>query len=302
MWHDWFTFSRQDRRGILLLAMAILVVAIALWRRSTVQDDTVSPTPATDSVARQLLNPAAEEPIISIRMHRFDPNTADSLELLSVGLSPRVARNILRYRQAGGRFRRPGDLARIYGLPDTTFARVSPYIAIPAEKAPLPEGTAAPGEAEPIAPVPDTARHPHPYAEYMRAKHKPGEFVELNSADTTELMKIPGIGPVYARMIVDYRRQLGGFHSVVQLRELDALPEHLGDWVHVATPIIEPLRINRLSLTQLRSHPYLSFYQARAIVEYRKREGDLRSIQQLSFLEGFSTADIERLKPYLSFE
>ena len=76
----------------------------------------------------------------------------------------------------------------------------------------------------------------------------------------------------------------------------------LGDWVHVSAPATEKLRVNRLSVTQLRSHPYLTFYQARAIVDLRKREGNIRSARQLLFLDEFTEADIERLQPYLSFE
>ena len=160
----------------------------------------------------------------------------------------------------------------------------------PATKAPTTEALA------------DTARREHPYAEYMRAKYKPGQFVDLNTADTTELMRIPGIGPARARHIVEYRHALGGYHSIAQVHEAYDLPEHLGDWVHISTPTIEKLRINRASLSQLRAHPYLTFYQARAIVELRKREGDIRSVRQLLFLDEFTEADIARLTPYLSFE
>ena len=60
--------------------------------------------------------------------------------------------------------------------------------------------------------------------------------------------------------------------------------------------------INKVSLSALRAHPYLTFYQARAIVELRKREGNIRSIRQLLFLDEFTEADIARLSPYLSFE
>ena len=136
----------------------------------------------------------------------------------------------------------------------------------------------------------------------MRAKYKPGKFVDLNTADTTELMKIPGIGPVRARRIVEYRHALGGYHTIRQVHESYDLPEELGDWVHISTPQIEKLHINKASLSQLRAHPYLTFYQARAIVELRRREGAIRSVRQLLFLEEFTEADIARLTPYLSFE
>lgn len=147
----------------------------------------------------------------------------------------------------------------------------------------------------------DTVRREHPYAEYMRAKHKPGQLVDLNTADTTELMRIPGIGPVRARHIVSYRRALGGFHSITQVHEAYDMPEDLGDWVHIGTPTVEKLYINKESLSQLRAHPYLTFYQARAIIELRKREGSIRSARQLLFLDEFTEADTARLAPYLAF-
>lgn len=309
MWRDWFTFSRQDRRAIFLLTVLIVLVMALLCTKPLWHGTHTVSFSSTDSVMVARLQPEASQPIVQIALHPFNPNTADSLELLSVGLPPYVARNILRYRKAGGSFRRLDDLARIYGLHDTTFARVRPYIEIPSErpmerKYDAPRVHTEPDEQSTVITEPlDTPRHEHPYAEYMRAKHKPGEFVDLNRADTAELMKIPGIGPVYARMIVEYRQRLGGFHSVAQLRELDAsLPNDLGDWVHVGTPATDKLRVNSLSVTQLRSHPYLTFYQARAIVDLRKREGNIRSARQLLFLDEFTEADIERLQPYLSFE
>ena len=302
MWRDWFTFSRQDRRGILLLTTLIVAVVVLLWTKPLWHREEVVLLQGPDSLASHLISLVPSQPIVKIALHPFNPNTADSLELLSVGFSPRVARNVLRYRAAGGVFRRPEDLARIYGLHDSVFARVKSYIDIPPIEREVKRKPSDVVEPQPLLLPSDTVKREHPYAEYMRAKHKIGEFVDLNKADTAELVRIPGIGPVYAKMIVDYRNKLGGFHSVAQLRDLEALPEGLGDWVYVSAPPAAMLNVNALSLTELRSHPYLSFYQAKAIVELRKREGDIRSIRQLLFLEEFTEADIERLKPYLSFE
>lgn len=295
MWREWFTFSRQDRRALLLLSALIVIAMTLLWTRPMWHHEEPYEAQASDSVVQSLGDMTKDWAIIRITPHRFDPNTADSLELLSVGLPPYVARNILRYRKAGGVFRKPDDLARIYGLHDTVFTRIKPYITIPARERPAPE------PPSPTLPA-DTARYKHPYADYMRAKYKPGKTVDLNTADTTELMRIPGIGPVRARKIVDYRRALGGFHSIAQVHEAYDLPEHLGDWVHIGTPTVEKLYINKVSLSTLRAHPYLTFYQARAIVELRKREGSIRSVRQLLFLDEFTEADIKRLSPYLSFE
>lgn len=302
MWRDWFTFSRQDRRAILLLSVLIVIAMALLWTKPLWHDEDAYEAHVPDSMLQSSDVALDETHIVHVVPHIFNPNTADSLELLSLGLSPYVVRNILRYRKVGGVFRRPDDLARIYGLHDTVFARVKPYIDIPSEASREKATSKVVVVNEPVLIPIDTARREHPYSEYMKAKLKPGEFVDLNTADTATLVKIPGIGPVYARMIVDYRRRLGGFHHVGQLRELEGLPENLGDWVHVSTPHMGSLHINTLSVTQLRSHPYLTFYQAKAIADLRKREGDIISERQLLFLDEFTEADIERLRPYLSFD
>lgn len=295
MWRDWFTFSRQDRRAILLLSALIIIFLLLLWAKPLRNQSETCEVHIPDSLLQILNSPPQAEKVIWVYPHHFDPNTADSLDLLSVGLPPYVVRNILRYRKAGGVFRKPNDLARIYGMHDTIFTRISPYIAIPTASLPVAENLTTDTSV-------DNDWREHPYADYMRAKYKPGKFVDLNTADTTELMRIPGIGPISAKYIVDYRRALGGYHSIKQVHEAYDLPEHLGDWVHISTPTIKKLRVNKASQSQLRTHPYLTFYQARAIVELRKREGGIRSVRQLLFLDEFTEADIARLAPYLSFE
>ena len=295
MWRDWFTFSKQDRRAIFLLSVLIVFVLLLLCTKPVWWHEKPYEAYTPDSLLQSLGDTPSEKLQVQIFLLFFNPNTADSLELLSVGLPSYVVRNILRYRKAGGIFRKSEDLARIYGMHDTIFTRVKPYIMIPADEY-LKSKTSS------LMDNHDTIRHEHPYAEYMRAKYKPGQFVDLNTADTTELMKIPGIGPVRAQRIVEYRHKLGGYHSIAQVHEAYDLPEHLGDWVHISSPTIKKLHVNKESLSQLRNHPYLTFYQAKAIIELRKREGNIRSMRQLLFLDEFTDVDIARLSPYLSFE
>lgn len=334
MWRDWFTFTKGERRAILLLTLLIIGVMIWLYRpTSTMKEATLFAN--TDSVATlmqkrniepteaprhtkstNIQHPNGHQPHKEWREthspHKFNPNTADSLELLSIGLTPQVARNILHYRKAGGHFRRPEDLARIYGLHDTTFNAIKPYIDIPKEKL---IGKESKGKRQNTS-YNEVGKSNHNTQNSIstynikentsfptkHAKLKPGQFVDINIADTTELMKIPGIGPIYAKMIVDYRQLLGGYCHVAQLHELTVLPEDIGDWVHISSTLVKKLKINHLSITQLRTHPYLTFYQAKAIVELRKREGDIKSARQLLFLDEFSEKDITRLTPYLTFE
>jgi len=134
------------------------------------------------------------------------------------------------------------------------------------------------------------------------AKARPVSPLDLNAADSAALILLPGIGPVFAARIIRYREQLGGFLDISQLTEIDGLPDSLMKWFIIGDSIpLRPVAVNSASLSELRRHPYLNFYQSRAIVEYRRERGKIKGPDQLSFMEEFTARDLERLMPYLDF-
>lgn len=133
-------------------------------------------------------------------------------------------------------------------------------------------------------------------------KYEVGTVVDLNKADTTELKKIPGIGSAIARMIVNYRNQLGGFFEVEQLREINLDASQLLSWFSIDEADIRKLAVNNSSADRLRRHPYINFYQAKAIVEHRRKHGNLTSLKPFVLYEEFTEADLERISHYLSFD
>lgn len=140
---------------------------------------------------------------------------------------------------------------------------------------------------------------------YHSDKLKAGATVELNSADTTELKKIPGIGSVYAGRIIKYRNSLGGYVSLDQLKEVWGVDDDLYNKIRPYLTVEEnpkKLKVNSLKFDQLKSHPYLNYKQVKVITDLRERKGNLTSINRLSLLEEFTEKDIDRLKPYLSFD
>ena len=141
--------------------------------------------------------------------------------------------------------------------------------------------------------------------------HKRDTVLNLRTADTTSLQMIRGIGTYRAKQIVRYREQLGGFVSVEQLREVKALQPLFADSLSADSLLshfvldsvfVEPLRVNSMHLERLQRHPYLSFEQAKAIYELRRRKIRLKSIEQLRVLDCLTEADLLRLQPYLHFE
>ena len=133
-------------------------------------------------------------------------------------------------------------------------------------------------------------------------KSRPLSKIDLNASDSSELVKLPGIGPVYAARIIRYREKLGGYSDIAQLMEIDGLPDSLMEWFVISDTIpVRKININTSTLAELRRHPYIDFYQARAIVEFRRDRGKIKGPEQLSFMEEFTDQDLIRLEPYLDF-
>lgn len=141
----------------------------------------------------------------------------------------------------------------------------------------------------------DSVRAPY------QKKIKAGEHVVLNTADTTALKTVPGIGSYYARKIIAYGQRLGGYVSVDQLDEIEGFPLDAKDYLTIEDAAPRKLNINTLSLNELRKHPYLNFYQAKAITEYRRLHGPLHALSDLRLSKDFPPEAIKRLEPYVDY-
>lgn len=300
MWKDFFYYSRSERRAIyvLLTLIALLVVAIVIVpeRRECLNVDVVAADSAewkksVTMQGKQKIDVGKDsEPILNV----FDPNLADSIELSRLGLPEYVVRNVIKYRQKGGRFRSPESFARIYGLTDEKFRQLLPYIRISDTFVRKPKAFRKDTVGQVNFQVRDTLKR--------QVKYPEGTLVDANLADTVELKKIPGIGSGIAKMIVSYRNRLGGFCSLEQLLEVKFVTPELLEWFKLETSPIRKLQINRAGLDKLRAHPYINFYQAKVIVEHRRKKGEIKSLSQLSLYEEFTEKDLNRLLPYISYD
>ena len=279
------------------IAIALLMLAVAFtaffWVFGNDTDETQRPT--ADSISGQRRYTRAERPTQyyatperRVERFPFDPNTADSTQLLRLGLQPWQVRNIYKYRAKGGIYRQKEDFARLYGLTVKQYRELEPFIRISSDY--LPASTLVkdrqPSER-------DTLRYP--------VKLKADEHVVLNTADTTQLKKVPGIGSYYAAEIMRYGQRLGGYVSVNQLDEIDDLPKEAKKYFVIANAAPKRLNVNRLTLQQLRRHPYINFYQAKAITDYRRLHGNIKSLSELRLSKDFTDEAIQRLEPYIEY-
>ena len=216
MWKDFFYYSKSERRAVIILIMVIaLLITVIQYLPERIGKNYANSFEADSLELASFLAKVQKQEEKSFEKGRghetgqkafqlktFDPNKADSLELTEVGLSSCVVRNIIKYREKGGKFTSAESLSRIYGLEKANFEKLKPYIRI--SEAVLPQTAKIPA---------DTLREDS--LTYKKAfKYPEGTLVDVGVADTVELKKIPGIGSVISRRIVGYRRVLVGFYDL----------------------------------------------------------------------------------------
>lgn len=222
---------------------------------------------------------------LQIHLHPFDPNTADSITLIEEGLPHWIVRMMMNYRRKGGRYKQVEDLKKIPHIPDSVYARIAPFIEIDSSLW-----------------ICDTLTNRNHIAQWQQ---KRDTILELNSCDTAQLKLLRGIGPYTAQQIVTYRKRLGGYVAVEQLKEvrgLQSASDTLLQHFIICTDSIHPIHVNFSSIERLQKHPYITFPQAKALYEYRREQYRLHNMSDLQNIEEFTEEDLQRLAPYLSFE
>lgn len=294
-----FYLHRSDRQVLLAFLLVAVVVLSGLFLMGDEDTDEVASAEselAKDSLPTGMKEKHAETEAGTERGRRverfaFDPNTADSSQLRRLGLKDWQIRNIYKYRASGGIYRQKDDFARTYGLTQKEYRELEPYITIGADYQPA--ALLIKERQKEKVTGQDSLLFPKKISE--------GTTVSLAIADTTQLKTVPGIGSYFARKIVDYRQQLGGFVSIDQLDEIEGFPLKAKAYLRLDTITVKRLNLNKLSVSELRRHPYLNYYQARAIVDYRRLHGKLKSLDELRLLRDFPSEALQRLEPYVEF-
>jgi DNA uptake protein ComE-like DNA-binding protein len=312
MWKDFFYFSKGQRTAIIILISTIIVVIavsalmsrffptnkhpfndsitiiVQDFKRNLLSSDSLRKAQRQaeyESKYKQYKNESYPYESEIYTLFKFDPNTADSSTLAKLGLRSYTITNILKYRSKGGKFKTSESFAKTYGISKEKYEELEPYIRI------------AQSYDEQI----DTNTVKNKST--LKAEKI---LVELNSADTSLLMQVKGIGVFYAKGIIRLRNELGGFVKVDQVREVYGMKEEnfeaIREFLVINSQLIRKININTASVDRLKSHPYLSFYQAKAIYELRRKKGKLANTDELKNLEELDENTIEKIKPYLDFQ
>jgi competence ComEA-like helix-hairpin-helix protein len=304
-----FGFSQREANGFLwLLGIMVLLTAApflfdALYTSRTFNRLT-SDRQTLDSLVAHLEARQPEErnsganmrPTVALRP--FNPNQLTVEQWQEFGLPKYLAQRIINYRSKAGGFTYKAQLGKIYGLPDSVFQKLYPYIQLPEERPHPYKRQEQVARSERPAPNPDwSSDRP------LREKFILAPF-NINTADTTQLKQIRGIGSKLSARIVKYRDGLGGFHSQAQLQEVYGLQPEVVDSLLKYTFVPDvyvphQLNINTATADELRAHPYISSNVARALVAYREQHGQYEKLEDVQQVKLVNAELFEKLKPYL---
>jgi competence protein ComEA len=303
---EYFSFSKKEYNGILVLFALIILVLVFPYVYARLKTPEVYDT---ESFKKEIalfkssaqkrsysdynkLKDHIEDTELRGTYFLFDPNQLPASEWRKLGLAERQIRVIKNYESKGGKFYKKEDLQKIYTISASQYSKLEPYIRI--------EKSSSFTQKE--YSKPKTWENKKPAYTGKRATI----LVELNSADSTQLETIRGIGPAFALRILKYRQRLGGFHSKEQLREIygldSAMFETLKDQVWVEGNSIQKINVNTALFDDLKRSPYLSYKQINAIIQYRKQHGIYHSPEDLKKIAILNEEILRKIAPYLLFE
>ena len=202
----------------------------------------------------------------SLKLRAFNPNEVDSLEMALMGIPERAKKGIISFRENFRPFELKEDIYKVFGIDSSLAGKLYPFIDLPEQGDPVLDN------------------------------------VDFNSADSATLVRLAGIGAYRAQRIIDWRIRLGGYHSFNQL-----LDHHLVDSIFLDNNkaiisikgSLKQLDLNQAKLEELQSHPYINYYVARNIIDFREQVRAFKSVDELANIELVDDVLFSKLAPYL---
>ena len=307
--NDYLSFTRKERIGLLALVVVIfgvwLLPQIGVSKSSKIISPDTSWIAAAKKLEHETKSPSNlkktddgnvddyvyERSVDNVKkseaLFYFDPNTISIDEWKKLGMRDKTIGTIQKYLNKGGHFYKPEDLKKIYGISATDYKRLEPYIQIKTR------------DATGLAPAAE---------ENKKAPSKDSKFyvLDINSADTSDFIALPGIASKLAGRIVSFREKLGGFYSIEQIGETYGLPDstfqNIKPHLTVGNSSVRKININTATKDELKSHPYIRWNLANTIVEYRNQHGNFGAVDDLQKISAITEDVFKKLKPYLSIE
>jgi len=313
---DYLSFTRKERTGIMvILALILLFIVLPffypLFIHRKVNDHSAFEKDIASLTIKQADSSDKEDNENNYRhyypsqqknyndrtikgeLFSFDPNTLSAGGWKKLGVRDKTIATIQNYLSKGGKFRHPEDIGKIWGLHEDEVQRLLPYVSI-VEQTPASTSDKKSFESRP----------------YEKKENKSDNYriipFDINTADTSAFIALPGIGGKLANRIIAFRDKLGGFYKVEQVAETFALPDSVFQKIKtslkLADPKIKQININTANADEMKVHPYIRYALANAIVQYRGQHGRFTSVNDIKRIMIVTEELYNKLSPYLTAE
>jgi competence ComEA-like helix-hairpin-helix protein len=307
---DYFSFTKKERRGIIVIvAVILLLIILPFFFPYFIKKEETDTSQFTKEIAQLRLDtsskkrnvdkiddgyyndytPSPGKYISKQEVFFFDPNTASIADWIRLGVKPRTAETIQKYIAKGGKFYKPEDIKKIYGISQKDVERLIPYVSIKEVKKEY------------------TSYEQKEYTDKKSfSKNSVNQKTDINEADTSAFIALPGIGSKLAKRIISYREKLGGFYSVDQISETYFLPDStfqkIKHYLIADSKAIKKININLATIEEMKLHPYIKYNIANAIFQYRRQHGNYNSVEEIRKIMTVTDDFYEKVFPYLSVE
>ncbi|HEY5465105.1 MAG TPA: helix-hairpin-helix domain-containing protein [Hanamia sp.] len=308
---DYFNFTKKERKGIIfIVAIIFILIILPFFFPYFIKEKGMDTTQFKNEIAQLKIDSSGKKafakddeeyyndytpslkknyPPKNIETFLFDPNTATINEWVRLGVKEKTAGSIQKYISKGGKFYKPEDIKKIWGLSNADAERLIPYVSIKTEK--------------------------KEYSHYEKKEYPDKnnyanknviQKIDVNLADTTQYISLPGIGSKLSKRIIAFREKLGGFYSISQVGETYFLPDStfqkIKPYLVLNSKAIKKININSATVDEMKTHPYIRYQMANAIYQYRQQHGSFNTVEDIKKIMTVTDDFYNKTSPYLSIE
>ena len=305
--NSYFSFTKKERKGIAFLIIIIFIlIGLPFLFENLKKEEVVNSDEFQKEIAGLRIDSSVKRsaddnyssytpsykksPVTNKSVvFYFDPNTASVNDWVRLGIREKTANTIQKYISKGGKFYKPDDIKKIWGLSEKDAERLIPYVEIKS--------------------IPKKFSYSEQNQTEVKTTFIKKDFVEkvdINSADTSQYISLPGIGSKLSKRIIAFREKLGGFYSIDQVGETYLLPDStfqkIKKYLFLNSKAIKKININLASVDEMKTHPYIRYNIANAIFQYRQQHGNFNSVEEIKKIMTVTDEVYNKAAPYLTIE
>jgi DNA uptake protein ComE-like DNA-binding protein len=288
---EFLAFSNTEKRGILVLFSIILILQIIRFAwpyfdkkmHQFSQEELLLANSWMQKMEQLKVQEDLEKNNFKLRTFptcfSFDPNTLKEKEWIKLGFTEKESKSIIKFRNKGGKFEYKEDLKKLYCINEEVYNQLAKCVVLPERRNSISSN----------------------YVNFKSSK-KIIKLIEINAADTIDLLALRGVGKYWAKKIWFFKERLGGIYSEEQLNEIkgmnDSMFYNLQSQIRIDTSLIIKIPLNSCTPEELQKHPYCWYGVGKAIANYRLKHGNFKSLNEIQNIYAVKPEIFEKLRHY----